>query len=83
MFSHKADKTIANVRVGKAKTEPAAPAHTRGVRAGNRRRGSLDGQKGIEPTGPWSARGTAERSTGINAKARNPIDPRSPNLSPS
>jgi hypothetical protein len=25
---------------------------------------------------------TAERSTGVNAKAREPIDPRMPNLSP-
>jgi len=27
-------------------------------------------------------RSTAERSTGVNPKARNPIDPRMPNLPP-
>jgi len=75
-----------NIRVGKADTTTDAPAHTPGVREGNEP-GSLDrdpgmstaGKKGIgRPTG----KGTARRSTGINAEARNPIDPSSPNLSP-
>jgi hypothetical protein len=76
----KRPREIANVKVGKAQVDPAAPAHTRGVREGNQP-GSLAREKGIEPV-DGIAVGTAERSTGINAKARNPIDPRSPNISP-
>jgi hypothetical protein len=52
-------------------------AHTPGVRQGNAT-GNYEKQSGHEPDG----RSTAERSTGINAKAREPIDPRMPNLSP-
>jgi hypothetical protein len=78
----KNDKVIANVRVGKAKTKPTAPSHTAGVKSGNAR-GNSAKEAGIEtaPDG-LSARATARRSTGINAEARNPIDPRMPNLPP-
>ena len=72
---------IGNVRVGKPRTDPAAPAHTAGVREGNRVR-KLERVRGLRDIDPWSARGSAERSTGINPHRRNPIDPRSPNLSP-
>jgi hypothetical protein len=72
---------VDNLWVGKAQVDPAAPAHQRGIRQGNKH-GSIARERGIHPTGAWSARGSAERSTGINARARNPIDPRSPNLSP-
>ncbi len=72
---------IANVRVGKPDVTMAKPSHVKGVRQGNER-GSLEKEKGIEPKGPFEARGTARRSTGINDEARNPIDPRMPNLSP-
>jgi hypothetical protein len=73
--------TIGNVRVGKPQVDPAAPAHTRGVREGNRVR-KMERVRGLEDMDAWSARGSAERSTGINPDSRNPIDPRSPNLSP-
>jgi hypothetical protein len=57
------------------------PSHVRGVREGNEP-GSLAREPGIEANGEIT-RGNARRSTGINARARNPIDPRMPNLSPS
>ena len=53
------------------------PAHTPGVRQGNAT-GSYEKSPGHLPDG----RSTAERSTGINPKKREPIDPRMPNLSP-
>jgi hypothetical protein len=53
------------------------PAHIPGIKQGNAK-GNYEAQAGHEPDG----RSTAERSTGINAKARQPIDPRMPNLSP-
>ena len=58
---------------------PAADisAHTPGIRQGNAR-GNYGKQPGHRPDGT----STAERSTGINPKAREPIDPRMPNLSP-
>jgi hypothetical protein len=72
--------TTANVRVGRPDTSMTAPSHVRGVREGNQRR-SLERQVGIHPMGMMAV-GTARRSTGINAKHRNPIDSNSPNLSP-
>lgn len=74
-------RTIANVRIGKPDVKQTQPSHVRGVRQGNDGAGD-DTQQGIVLTGD-SARGTARRSTGINAKAHEPIDPRMPNLSPS
>jgi hypothetical protein len=71
---------IANVHVGRAQVSPTRPSHVRGVRQGNQR-GSFEREAGLVPAGP-GAHGTAARSTGINAAARNPIDPRMPNLSP-
>jgi hypothetical protein len=56
---------------------PDAPAHIKGVKQGNAR-GNYERQAGWTPDG----RATAEASTGINAKARNPIDPRMPNIPP-
>jgi hypothetical protein len=56
--------------------KPDAPAHTRGINQGNE--GPTEKQAGHLPDG----RATAEKSTGINPKARNPIDPRMPNLPP-
>jgi hypothetical protein len=53
------------------------PAHTPGVKQGNAK-GNYESMAGHLPDG----RSTAERSTGINAAARQPIDPRMPNLSP-
>jgi hypothetical protein len=76
-------KWFANLRVGKPGTSPTRPTHVTGIREGNRR-GNIDRERGIhqDPDDPRFATGTAERSTGINARARNPIDPRMPNLSP-
>ena len=68
---------MAKMRTGRADVEPDAPAHTPGVKQGNAK-GNYERQAGHLPDG----RSTAERSTGVNAKARNPIDPRMPNLSP-
>jgi hypothetical protein len=68
---------MAEIRVGKPDVDPHAPAHTPGVRQGNDP-GAYAKQVGHKPDG----RVTAERSTGVNAKARNPIDPRMPNLPP-
>lgn len=70
-----------NVRVGQPDTAQDAPTHVRGVHEGNAE-GNLEKEKGIIQRGR-GARATAERSTGINAEARNPIDPRMPNLPPS
>jgi hypothetical protein len=72
------EKIVANVRVGKADVKPSAPSHTAGVGQGN---APSRKQPGIHKSG-LTATGTAERSTGINAKKRNPISPEMPNLSP-
>ena len=72
--------TIANVRVGKPDTRPGAPSHTRGVREGNEGHGTRQ-ERGIEVVG-GVPRTTGRRSTGINARDREPIDPRSPRLTP-
>ena len=66
-----------NVRTGKPDVSHDAPAHTPGIKSGNTK-GNYERQAGHLPDG----RSTAERSTGVNAAARNPIDPRMPNLSP-
>jgi hypothetical protein len=68
---------MAKIRLGKPQTSMSRPAHTPGVKQGNSV-GNYEKQSGHLPDG----RGTAERSTGINAADRNPIDPRMPNLSP-
>ena len=51
--------------------------HVKGIKEGNAK-GNYEKNTGHRPDGT----STAERSTGINAKAREPIDPRMPNLSP-
>jgi hypothetical protein len=72
---------ISNVTIGAALTHPSAPSHTAGIKEGNRVR-KPDKVRGLVEVDALTARGTAERSTGINHRKRNPIDPRSPNLSP-
>ena len=69
------------IRVGKPDVSPTLASHTRGVREGNRPH-RFEHDPGIIEDG-LTARGTARRSTSINPDARNPIDPRMPNLSPS
>jgi hypothetical protein len=68
---------MTTIRTGKPDVKPDKPAHTPGVGTGNAV-GNYEKQPGHLPDG----RSTAERSTGINPKARNPILPTMPNLSP-
>jgi hypothetical protein len=65
------------IRTGKADIDTQSLGHTPGVRQGNSR-GNYEKMDGHLPDG----RATSERSTGINPKAANPIDPRMPNISP-
>jgi hypothetical protein len=73
-------REISNVIVGPADTTPSKPAHVRGVRQGNEP-GRTEKMRGFFLRG-WMAVCNAERSTGINPKAHDPIDPTSPNLPP-
>jgi hypothetical protein len=68
---------MAGIRTGKPDVSPDLPSHTKGVTQGNAT-GNYDKQVGHEPDG----RSTAKRSTGVNAKDMEPIDPQMPNLSP-
>ena len=56
---------------------PDLPAHTPGIKQGNSK-GNYESQSGHEKNGT----STAQRSTGVNSAAREPIDPSMPNLSP-
>jgi hypothetical protein len=67
---------MAEIRVGNPDVRPDTPAHTPGIKQGNK--GPNESQAGHNRDGT----STAERSTGINPKMRNPIDPSMPNLSP-
>lgn len=69
---------MAGITVGKATVRPDRAAHVRGVRQGNRK-GSYRKSPGHLP----DDRSTARRSTGVNARLRDPIMPGMPNLSPS
>jgi hypothetical protein len=53
------------------------PTHVKGIKEGNSK-GNYEKNVGHKPDGT----STAERSTGVNAKGAEPIDPRMPNLSP-
>jgi hypothetical protein len=68
---------MARIKVGKPDVKMDKPTHVAGVRQGNAK-GSYDSMAGHHPDG----RSSAERSTGINPKGADPIDPRMPNLSP-
>jgi hypothetical protein len=65
------------IRVGKPDVDTQALGHVQGVRQGNSR-GNYESQSGHKPDG----RATAERSTGINPAAADPIDSRMPNIPP-
>jgi len=73
-------RMVGALRVGKREATPTLPSHVPGVMEGNAR-GNFERNVGIRPF-RRGARGTARRSTGICAAARNPIDRRMPNLSP-
>jgi hypothetical protein len=68
---------MADVSKGEAQADPTASAHTPGIRSGNSK-GNYEKSAGLQPDG----RRTARASTGVNAAAREPIDPRMPNLPP-
>ena len=68
---------MAKLRLGRRDTPTDAPTHVKGIKQGNST-GNYEKQDGHLPDG----RATAEKSTGINADRRQPIDPRMPNLPP-
>jgi hypothetical protein len=59
-----------DLRVGTPDVKPDASAHTRGVKQGN-----LGGKNGATHDGD-------RRSTGIDPKRHQPIDPRMPKITP-
>lgn len=78
---------VGNLKIGKPDTTPTSPAHVPGVAQGNEPPSSFDDDPGFYSTGETESgrptgKGTARRSTGVNPESKNPIDPRSPNLSP-
>ena len=68
---------MGDLRVGKPDVAPDSPAHRAGVKQGNST-GSYESMVGHFADG----RSSAQRSTGVNPKDAEPIDPRMPNLSP-
>jgi hypothetical protein len=68
---------MSSIRVGKRDVDPSALGHTPGVHEGNAE-GNYEKMEGHNRDGT----ATSRRSTGVNAKAAGPIDPRMPNLSP-
>ncbi|HLV61225.1 MAG TPA: hypothetical protein VKY51_07475 [Fredinandcohnia sp.] len=74
-------KTFFNLRVGRPHTSPTKPSHVPGVPMGNDP-GRYPRTAGMRRTGDGRLLVNARRSTGINARRRNPIDPNSPHLSP-
>jgi hypothetical protein len=66
-----------NMRVGKPQTHTSTPSHSPHTPEGNTP-GRTEKQRGYDAPNE----STAARSTGINPKDRNPIDPKMPNLSP-
>jgi hypothetical protein len=69
--------TMAPLKLGKADAKQQDPTHVKGIKQGNAT-GNYERQIGHTPDG----RRTAAASTGVNPKAREPIDPRMPNLPP-
>jgi len=65
------------VTTGRPDVRPDTPSHVAGIQQGNQL-GAYDRQAGHLPDG----RATSRRSTGVNPKGANPIDPRMPNLPP-
>ncbi len=65
------------IRTGRPDVRQDAPSHVAGIREGNEP-GALARMPGHFPDG----RVTARRSTGVNPKQEDPIDPRMPNLPP-
>ena len=61
----------------KGDVPPDMPSHVKGINMGNAK-GNYEKMAGHNPDGT----STAVRSTGVNAKFHEPIDPSMPNLSP-
>ena len=74
-------RIVGNVRVGKRQVKPTRSSHTVGVREGNQR-SHLAREPGMKKAGRFMAVATPRRSTGINYKARRPVDPRMPVITP-
>lgn len=72
-------KNISNVKVGEPDTSPSFPSHVKGVREGNN---PGDGKSQLINDTGNKAEAPLTRSTGINANARKPIDPKMPKLTP-
>ena len=68
---------MTGISTGTPDVAPDLPSHTKGIKQGNST-GNYAKQSGHRADGT----STAERSTGINASDRQPIDPSMPNLSP-
>jgi hypothetical protein len=68
---------MAKLKLGPLQNLMDRPTRTPATKAGNTR-GNYEKQAGHLPDG----KATAVRSTSINAKARDPIDPRMPNIPP-
>jgi hypothetical protein len=68
---------MARINLGKRDVTPDMPSHVEGINQGNAK-GNYEKQVGHNLDGT----STAQRSTGINPKAHEPIDPSMPNLSP-
>jgi hypothetical protein len=68
---------MSQIRTGKPDVDTDTLGHTPGIKEGNSK-GNYERQTGHLPDG----RSTATRSTGVNPKAAEPIDPSMPNLSP-
>jgi hypothetical protein len=68
---------VPNIKLGKAEVSPDMPAHVAGIQQGNAK-GNYEKMVGHKTDGT----STAARSTGINLKSHEPIDPSMPNLSP-
>jgi hypothetical protein len=68
---------MADVRTGKSDVRLDKFGHTSGIKQGNSI-GNYEKNDGLLPDG----RRTAASSTGVNAAAREPIDPSMPNLPP-
>jgi len=74
-------RTYFNLRVGKPHAYPSMSSHIRGIHMGNDP-GRYSPNAGMRRTTNGELVVSARRSTGVNPRNRNPIDPRSPNLSP-
>jgi hypothetical protein len=72
---------IANVEIGKRQRYSSKPSHVPGVRMGNAP-GGLQREPGFDRMPDGSVKTSARRSTGVNADRHEPIDPRSPRLTP-